>query len=402
MKKRLILIICLITYFIIVFGTEYFYRDKLYKLSLDYIKTINQKGFFNYFYFFWSVIYQFFLLAIGLTIPLLFFPIHTGFTYISIITTLTFSMTLLKSLYSQSRPFWDIYLENRNETSFPEPTECDSGYGNPSGHALSSTFILFLWDLFLCSHFFSKIKKKNIIKFLTLFLSIISIIFVCYSRINRQVHSFNQIIFGSLLGIGFYFMFCHILNINKISKDDFMINLDKAKFIIIPLCVILYSISITLGLTIHNDKEKEYESILMQFCNYEQPQFFGKQGALHSSIIFSVIGGYIGLLFLKYKIQKDHPNDSDIFYNWNQGSKCATLKIILFSFVLPYLLLAVTLFVPFDYYILKLVLLSLTYLIAGFLSFGLCFYYGCYLLKKEEMSQDNNLLIPSEEVNNNA
>jgi H+/gluconate symporter-like permease len=342
------------------------------------------------------------MMMVGMTLPLLTFPINTGFTYLSIQIILTFIMCLLKSLYSQERPYWDIYLEYKNQTSVPDPTECDAEFGNPSGHSLLSTYLLCLWDLFLCTNCFNKLEgiKKIIIKYVTLFLSIISIIFICYSRVNRQIHSFNQIIFGGILGVGFYFTFFHVLNLNRINTDDFIRYLDKAKFIFIPLCLLLFGISLTLGLTLHNDKEEQYKEILEKFCKYVPNQMFGKNTAFYSSIIFIIIGGYIGILFLKYNIQKNYPNKSYFFYNWNQGSKLTTFKITFFSFILPTILPALANnLLPFDYYALKLVVNSFIYFIFGFLSYGLLFYYSCIHFKKKELCQENNPLIVNDDKN---
>ena len=68
------------------------------------------------------------------------------------------------------------------------------------------------------------------------------------------------------------------------------------------MCIILYTISLILGLTLHNDKENEYGAILERYCNYAKEKLFGKNTGLNSSIMFIIIGGYIGLLFLNYKI----------------------------------------------------------------------------------------------------
>ena len=142
-------------------------------------------------------------------------------------------MCFLKSVYVNSRPYWEIYNEKINNLDFStKPTECDGEFGNPSGHALLSTYLLCLWDLFLYSGFFNKIegKKKIFIKYFTLFLSIICIIFITYSRVNRQIHSFNQIFFGTILGLAVYFIFCHILEINKVCTEEFINCLDKFKY----------------------------------------------------------------------------------------------------------------------------------------------------------------------------
>ena len=215
MNKKLIITIGLIIYLIIAFVTEIFYRNKLYDKSVDYIEKIDQDGFFKYFYFFWSYIFIFGSMSIGIIITFILYPIYIFFSYLSIQLFFICIMSLLKSLYSNPRPYWDIYVKNQgtNQNKFlPYPTECDGEFGNPSGHALLATNLLILWDLFLNSNYF-KIqgkKQKAFLKYLSLALSISCILCIIYSRVHRQVHSFNQILFGTILGIGVYLVICQI------------------------------------------------------------------------------------------------------------------------------------------------------------------------------------------------
>ena len=395
MKKKAVLIICLIVYLIIIFTTEIFYREPLYELSVEYIEKIKQEGFPFYFNLFWSTIFFYGLMFVGTLIPLLCYPITTFFCNISIQITLIFIMCLLKSLYSSPRPFWDIYNQENNMENLSKPTECDGEFGNPSGHSLLSTYSLILWYLFTDSKFYNEIKgvKKTVIKYITLVLSIICILCVTYSRINRQIHSFNQIIFGVLLGIAVFFTFCYILEFCKISPEEFIIDLDNYKYILIPMMIVLFILSVILGFTRHNSKEEEYTLILEKYCGYVRDQLFGKNTAFYSALIFIVIGNYIGLLFLKYKINKNYNDQGDIFYNWNQGSKLNTLKIVLFISILPTLLPTIITFIPFKFYILKFVASIVLYFLFGFFNLGLCLYYGCILFNGNKI----DLLIVSEE-----
>ena len=401
MNKKLIILFCLIIYLLITFGTEIFYRDRLYEISVEYIENISQKGFFHYFYFFWSIIFLFSMMGIGLFITLFFYPINTFFIYVSIQIILVFIMCILKSLYSNPRPYWDIYLKNqgnRTDTFLPTPTECDGEFGNPSGHALLSTYLLYLWDLFINSNYYNnKIsgKKKIVIKYITLILSIICIIFVTYSRINRQVHSFNQIIFGATLGFAIFFFFSYYFEINKISTNDFLNNLVKFKFILIPILFILFTISVILGLTRHNEKEELYLPILLKYCGFDKEQIFGKNTAFHSSLIFVIIGFYFGILFLKYKLNKYYPKKENRFYNWNKGRKRETLLIFFLSFILPALSIFIVSAIPFNYYLIKCIFAALFYFIYGFFSLGICFYYSCVKFKREEDMEE--LLINNKE-----
>ena len=404
--KKIIYIFGLLIYLVIAFVTEYFYRDKLYEKSLDYEEDIKQHGFFHDFYFFWAIIFLIAMLSLGLLITLLCYPINTFFSYFSIPMVLVLIMSILKSIYSNPRPFWDIYLEmmdekeNINSTEkYRDPTECDGGFGNPSGHALLSTYLLCLRNLFINSKYFEKLEgaKKIIIRYFSLILSISFMIFIIYSRINRQIHSINQVLFGGILGLAVFFTFCHILEVNKIPSNVFMDSLHKAKYIIIPISLIFFALSVFIGLKRHNGKEDEYFTILEEYCGYERNELFGKNTAFASTIIFILIGGYLGLLFLRYKIIKYHPNNEDHFYNWNAGKKRNTCKIILFSFVLPLILSPSFILISLDHYTLKLIVSAIFYFVYGLLSMGILFYYGCVIFKKDEYVDTSLLTSQNEE-----
>ena len=401
MNKKQIFIYCLIFYLIIAFVSEIFYRNKLYNESVKYIEKIDQEGFFHYFYYFWSNIFLYGMIGIGLLIILFFYPFFIFFSYTSVVITLVFIMSLLKSLYSNPRPFWDIYLKRRNNNEkLPTPTECDGEFGNPSGHSLLSVFMLILWDLFINSKFFQKNLgiKKIIIKYAALIISIICMAFINYSRINRQIHSFNQILFGLILGIAVFFAFCYILEIRKMNENKFMKIIVKYKIILIPFLLVLFSISVILGLTRHNKKEKDYESILKDYCHYSKDEIFGKNTAYSSCLILIEIGAYLGILFLKYKINNNYPNNGNHFYNWNEGKFCQSLKIGIFTLILPSIFFIPVLFVKFQNYVIKFILTALLFFLFGFFSFGICFYYACIIFKKEETSIENDGLVNSENV----
>jgi membrane-associated phospholipid phosphatase len=207
-KKKKALILLLIIYLIIVFGTEILYREKLYKISVTYEEKLKQSGFLHYFYFFWSYIFIYGMMIIATIIVMVLYPYNIFVCYCTIEVSLIFIMCFLKSIYSNSRPYWDIYYDKLyNNDLSTNPTECDGGFGNPSGHSLMATSFLNLWHLFVNSKFLKDYEKKwrIIIKISSLLLVLICISSITFSRIYRQIHSFNQIIFGTLIGIGIFF-----------------------------------------------------------------------------------------------------------------------------------------------------------------------------------------------------
>ena len=325
-------------------------------------------------------------MVIATIIVMFLYPYNVFLCYVTIEISLIFIMCFLKSIYANSRPYWDIY---NNKMKDPEnsdmPTECDGGFGNPSGHSLMATSFLNLWYLFINSNYLKKYKKKwkIFIIFISFLLVLVCILSVVYSRIQRQIHSFNQILLGSLLGISVFFTFCFIIEFDKIEPFEFFNIANKLKYILIPIFLILFGISVTLGYINHNEKEEIYENVLKKYCNFRREQIFGINTAFHSGLIFILIGGYIGIIFLKHKINKYYYNKEDIFYYWNKGSKLEILKIASFSFILPAIPLISVFIIPYKYFVIKFILEVLLYLWYGFGAFGLCFYYGCTLFAIE-------------------
>lgn len=172
-----------------------------------------------------------------------------------------------------------------------------------------------------------------------------------------------------------------------------MESLDKYKYIIIPIALLLFVLSVVIGLIRHNDKEDDYFKILKEYCGYERNEIFGNNAVIYSTIILFAIGAYIGLLFLSYKIKVYHPKNENIFYNWNKGKKRNTIKIHLFSFFFPLILLPCFIFISYEHFTLKFIVLALSSFLYGFLSMGILLYYGFILFKKDECAKDDLLSI---------
>ena len=388
MTTKIILLICLIIYLIAIFGVEFAYRNVLYEKSVEYIETLEQEGFNKYFSFFWSIIYIGGIFSAGISTTLIHYPINIFFCHFSYLFISIFTMAILKSIYADPRPYWDIYLQRKKEyKNIPNPTECDAEFGNPSGHAALNMYTLFLWHLFINSNYVNKIEnnlKKNLIKFFSLFIALVCLGFVAFSRIQRQMHSINQVIHGTAIGFAIFFTFCYIFEYDKYNLKDFILFLNKMKYIKLTILIILFGISVLFGLLIHNDKEEEYKKILIEFCNFDENHMFGKNTALISSLIFAVIGGYLGFLYMNHKNNDNNEFIENIIDNWNKGKKLHTFLIIIFSFIIPSVLLVPLIAIPSSAYIVKFIVCIICNFLFGFLSFGPIFCYSCEKFKKPE------------------
>ena len=131
---------------------------------------------------------------------------------ISMIYSLTHFLTgVLKMMIQDPRPYW-ISGDIKNDN-------CEMGYGNPSGHAMSSVaFYLTLWHLLYDN---CKMEKKFNRKTCSLLFFVIIIFTILMTRIFLGAHSIDQIILGGSIGFVIYFFFFHILLIETIDKFEF-------------------------------------------------------------------------------------------------------------------------------------------------------------------------------------
>ena len=131
---------------------------------------------------------------------------------ISMIYSLTHFLTgVLKMMIQDPRPYW-ISGDIKNDN-------CEMGYGNPSGHAMSSVaFYLTLWHLLSEN---CKMEKKFNRKTCSLLFFVIIIFTILMTRIFLGAHSIDQIILGGSIGFLIYFFFFQILLIDTIDKFEF-------------------------------------------------------------------------------------------------------------------------------------------------------------------------------------
>ena len=191
-------IILLIIYFILCITTNIFYRKSLYDLSLSFQRSFQEKFNSQIIKLYFKIITHFGsqVFYIPVFIILFFFNPLNYFIYIlsTLLIAIYFS-NILKIIYHNPRPFWN------DKKLFKDV--CEGGFGNPSGHALGS-----ISTYLGISHLLIKNKlfKENIKFQIGLFVfTIFFILNIMLSRIYIGVHSIDQIIYGGLLGLGFYY-----------------------------------------------------------------------------------------------------------------------------------------------------------------------------------------------------
>jgi len=184
--------------------------NNLYPISQDYLKSMNLNQTYS------KGVLQFFsaLAYIGTITPYLiimafvynFSNIYKSFILLIVIFNTYLFGGLLKLILAEPRPFF----EDKDITN--HDFSCNLGFGNPSGHSVSSTaFYLTLWHIIFES---SNLSKKRVVKYISLTAIIIVLLLMFFGRFLSGTNSLDQIIFGFLLGFGIYSAIFFVMKVN--------------------------------------------------------------------------------------------------------------------------------------------------------------------------------------------
>ena len=325
LSNKILNTIILIFLPIIIVG-EIFFRNPLWKKSLIIEEDIqNFMGgrpdstgikFFKYF----SDIAGIYLVGFCYIIVFLFFTIVETFVYGFGVIFVIYLHAVMKIWYANSRPFLEKFILYQGV--------CDGGYGNPSGHSIISVYGYLTFLYFILKS--KNINNKIFVKIILSIIFIIWIILVPFSRIVLGVHSLNQVVYGSLLGIWLFLFFSFVIKFDEMPANIYK-KLFKEKFYIIffvsfyIICLALafisrYVININQNFDLLNEKVDVNCKQIKQYKRLHN-------GSLHDSlIIVGSIGLYCGqclfwfLIDNKYKKdanKNDEKNDKNLRKNTN-------------------------------------------------------------------------------------
>jgi membrane-associated phospholipid phosphatase len=337
-KKIIKSIICL-CYLALAIGLEFVYRKPLFDESLDIEKNI-QKQYEG------QPSMQSFLNVITkfgqsyATIPFMglasvFLSINKSYQFLSVIVIASYMTNVLKISYANPRPFW---VENG-----PAPKGCESGFGNPSGHAFTSVAVyLSLWHILTDFNYF---KEKLLIR-LTLLIPALGLIgIIIFSRIFLGVHGINQVLYGGSLGFFVYYLYYHVIAFHEWKDSEFLDIFRKKKyhFIFTTLYLSFLIVGIIVYCAVDNDISiAEYGSFLNSIdCAKDDYRRFNADGFYQILNILLLIGAHLGVVIYVWLVDKKF-QDKDQYINNLWNSTTFKQKIMQWIFLLisafPFLL----------------------------------------------------------------
>lgn len=234
---------------VVVIISEIFFRQPLFDTSVKFISSIhesytNEKSALYGFSKFLSFLPKEVLMALSLLIVYNFCNILKTFVLVLSLYLSIFIVCFLKIIYQSPRPVW-VSDKIMN-------LSCEGGFGNPSGHSYSAfLFFLTIYEISINqNNFFNRddnLYKKSFRIFMFVFTVILAIL-VCLSRVVLGVHSINQIIYGSILGIITYIFIFYVF-FEDLNKGDFLLDLIKNNFMVYNSAVVISITIISIFLT---------------------------------------------------------------------------------------------------------------------------------------------------------
>lgn len=426
---NLILIILFLAFFII----EFFIRQPLFDYSLTFEEKW-QKQASNSTIFFFQIITKVggeYLMAAPVSCVLCFFPMIKSSFYIAGLIFVLHFHSLMKIWYGNVRPFWE------KESLYREI--CDGGFGNPSGHSISSVYLYL--TLFIYIRETNHMKKKYLFQIILCLMFLTFIILIILSRLILGIHSINQVIYGSVLGLFTTLLVVYILKLHQMPIG-FYKRLFKEKILIFCICGILtvlelFSILSSVSFNSNFNIEK-YEEILSRLCK-DLPKFrkFNLDGLFGAFVILSLLGMYLGQVVFWYLIDNyykknnnrsekiefivnslDKTNSLDneelegninykidnLINNWNKNRTflfCSISKILKLIFILIICCSPVILFITVSKEANTVLIFIFKFGIPFFSILFMVFSFGFYYIIKILCGEKEELLRRTKQKNNN-
>jgi len=322
-EKLFIKIYITIIFFALIICIEQVYREDLFDESIDVqedIREDHEKG--SAFYNFWKFMSYFGVAKV--TFPIfaiifLFFPLSSSFLTLQVLIYAIYITNLLKIIYRNERPYWE---------STKLDVVCNSGYGNPSGHSVTSTaYYLTLPHIVTNFEFFKKDIKGKILRIVIFILFIALGSLVIISRVILAAHAINQVIYGFTLGIGIYFITIFILSYHTYKPDIFIYHITNC---IVVLVYMIFHISILILLIIiyltFDDNQIIKYKIESDIFNGERCKIKKKYLMLKHDGFFqglaetSIIGAHLGIIILVYLLKKNNYAINGYITEFNKSS----------------------------------------------------------------------------------
>lgn len=374
---------------------EFIYRRPLFTYSLTYEQNLQNSLTKNAFEFYKLISFlgNGFLIGLGLFFVLCYYSLLKTISLCIGTIFIVYLHDVMKLLYGDPRPFW------LNSILFQG--SCETSYGNPSGHSLTSFFFLLSLSYYICmlDNFKNNKTYKIIVYCIGIFLSGL----IAFSRLALGVHSIDQVLYGSGIGIWLFFIFAYVFKVYDMPLSYYLRFYKEKKYsnFIMIFLTLLFILPIVLYYLIDVDSDfKKYEMVMKKKCPGKAiHKFYSHNCMAQSLVILLICGIYFGQYIFWYLIYKNNNSRNDNSYivsleesinHWNYNYKeilSSIGNIIKVAGLILIILLPGALYfiIPNDSSLKNIFIfkIGLPLFLIGFLSFGPCLYSLMHILKEK-------------------
>ena len=404
-RSNLVPNLVLLSALLIIMLLEIIYKNSLFTYSLTYQQNLQESltvsviEFFNII----SICGNGLFIGIGLIFIFFYFSLVKTILFCAGLILIVYLHDIMKLIYNDPRPFWlnSILFQGK----------CETSYGNPSGHSLIGFYFYLSLTYYLCKSIFK--QYNSFIKFSIYLFSFLFAALTAFSRLVLGVHSLDQVLYGSFLGIFAFLIFTFTFKLYDMPLIHYLKFYRVRKYInvsVILLNVLLIFPFILYALIDFNKDKKKYELVMDKKCsNVDDFKLYSKSCLAESLIILLLGGIYIGQFIFWYLISKKKSQlfeENQVNPNFNKNDDYFTLENsvnhwnihlnkILKNFMLLFKMLGVCIvsLIPGIFYILVpsnntslgnilIFKIGLPLFLTGLLTFGPCLYGIIYLLKE--------------------
>ena len=395
LHKNFLINIIILSSLIFLIILDLIYRNSLFTYSLTYEQNLQNSFSKNtiLFYKFISDILGYLIMALGFIFVFCYFPLNKSIVFIIGFIFGDYVEDLFKLIFSDPRPFW--------LNSILSQGSCEGSYGNPSGHSIKA----FLFSLSLCYYtcMLQKIKNNFKYKIIIYIIGFFGAALVAFSRIALGVHSIDQVLFGSLIGVWIFTVFSYVFKIYDMPLSYYLKFFREKKYInyFIIILSVLFILPIIIYLLIDVESDfKKYDLVMSRKCPTKKKYtFYSHKNMAGSLVILFIFGIYLGQFLFWYIVKTNNsPTDDNLIIeesinNWNNflkeiiSSIGNITKILgLIGIAVSPLLLAKFISGKSSLSCIFLFKFSIPFILIGFLAFGPCLYGFIYVLKEKRGS----------------
>lgn len=409
-RKEHVKIVIFSIILVIVILLQYFLSDRIAFMTKPIVNWIQKDEYLLWIMGYYTTIGSKFVKKLLIAITFSLCNYYHAFLYVGVTYTSIFANNYLKILLQEPRPFW--------VDSSITVLECESGYGYPSDHVLTTvpSFLIF-FEIMYYRFEIDKTVNANIFYWVGIAITNLLCISIGFSRLSLGVHSLDQVVFGLLLGFAFYFFYLYVVDYDLRDYRPFLqmisnkYHIQKTIFIILAI----YLIFMVNMYFIHITYKGEWMEVVKTVCTTEYYSPF-ILAVIYSGEYFLLLGSFIGLLYdVKYNYSNfthqaippnyifmnimDHNNKIRIG-KWNDTNTFKGILRTLLTLVQIHVMFSTCDYISHlkDNHLLAFVFTrTLPAFLTGFIIFGLVKKQSCYLgianeevidIDREKLEQD--------------